>query len=109
MSHQPLRDPDELRAFLFRIASNLIYDHWRRQRRERNASDRHHRPHETSGPDLALPVMRHAALLPVDDSGAALAGAGPGIGSVRSGFPDTRSAARAPTPFSSPYRRADGS
>ena len=83
MSHQPLRDPDELRAFLFRIASNLIHDHWRRQRRERNASDRHHRPHETSGPDLALPVMRHAALLPVDDSGAALAGAGPGIGSVR--------------------------
>src|SRR5204863_7217575 len=48
------RDPDELRAFLFRIASNLIHDHWRRQRRERNASDRHHGPTETTGPDLAL-------------------------------------------------------
>ena len=48
------RDPDELRAFLFRIASNLIHDHWRRQRRERNASDRDRRPHETTGPDLAL-------------------------------------------------------
>ena len=48
------RDPDELRAFLFRIASNLIHDHWRRQRRERDASDRHAGDRETAGPDIAL-------------------------------------------------------
>jgi RNA polymerase sigma-70 factor (ECF subfamily) len=34
----PIRNPDELRAYLFRIASNLIHDYWRRQRREREAS-----------------------------------------------------------------------
>ena len=48
------RDPGELRAFLFRIASNLIHDHWRVQRRERDASDRHAGDRETAGPDLAL-------------------------------------------------------
>lgn len=48
------RDPDQLRAFLFRIASNLIHDHWRRQRRERDASDPHAADRETAGPDIAL-------------------------------------------------------
>jgi len=48
------RDPDELRAFLFRIASNLIHDYWRRQRRERDASDRHAGNLETTDPDIAL-------------------------------------------------------
>lgn len=48
------RDPDELRAFLFRIASNLIHDHWRVQRRERDASDRYAGDREIAGPDIAL-------------------------------------------------------
>jgi len=48
------RDPDELRAFLYRIASNLIHDHWRRQRREREASDRHTGNSKTVGPDIPL-------------------------------------------------------
>ena len=33
------RDPQELRAFLFRIASNLMNDYWRQRRRERVAGD----------------------------------------------------------------------
>jgi RNA polymerase sigma-70 factor, ECF subfamily len=30
----PTRDDDELRAYVFRIASNLVVDHWRARRRE---------------------------------------------------------------------------
>ena len=32
-------DEQQLRAFLFRVASNLMTDHWRRQRHERGARD----------------------------------------------------------------------
>ena len=32
-------DESQLRAFLFRVASNLMTDHWRRQRHERGAGD----------------------------------------------------------------------
>ena len=46
----PIRDPGELRAYLFRIASNLIHDAWRRQRRERDAFDR-----DASAPGTATP------------------------------------------------------
>jgi RNA polymerase sigma-70 factor (ECF subfamily) len=34
----PLDDPRALRAYLFRIASNLIRDHWRREARVREVS-----------------------------------------------------------------------
>lgn len=33
----PTADPGQLRAYLFRIASNLIRDSWRRQQRERGS------------------------------------------------------------------------
>ena len=39
-SPPPTREPQELRAFLFRIASNLLIDQWRQRRRERVAGDR---------------------------------------------------------------------
>ena len=51
-SPPPTLDPCELRAYLFRIASNLIHDYWRRQRRERNVSDR-----GTGGPASVNPNM----------------------------------------------------
>jgi RNA polymerase sigma-70 factor (ECF subfamily) len=35
----PTDDPQQMRAFLFRIASNLIADHWRRRKRERMAAE----------------------------------------------------------------------
>ena len=38
-SPPPTREPHELRAFLFRIASNLMNDHWRQRRREPVAGD----------------------------------------------------------------------
>lgn len=47
-------DPHQLRPLLFRIASNLMNDEWRRRRRATNAADAHalepSRPH----PDMAL-------------------------------------------------------
>ena len=50
----PIDDPEQLRAYLFRIASNLINDHWRQERRERKSAE--HRPRESDhvNPDLAL-------------------------------------------------------
>jgi RNA polymerase sigma-70 factor (ECF subfamily) len=50
---QPSDDPAVQRALIFRIASNLIVDHWRRVRRERPETAA---PPETgaSGPDFAL-------------------------------------------------------
>jgi RNA polymerase sigma-70 factor, ECF subfamily len=50
----PIRHPRELRAYLFRIASNLIHDYWRRERRERDASDRGPGEPETANPNLPL-------------------------------------------------------
>jgi RNA polymerase sigma-70 factor (ECF subfamily) len=51
-----IRDPGELRAYLFRIASNLIQDYWRQQRRERDAFDRDAGAPETVSPNPALRV-----------------------------------------------------
>jgi RNA polymerase sigma-70 factor, ECF subfamily len=47
-------DPRQLRMIAFRIASNLMNDHWRGARREQNAAQA--QPAETghSGPDLPL-------------------------------------------------------
>jgi RNA polymerase sigma-70 factor, ECF subfamily len=47
----PTRDDDELRAYVFRIASNLVIDHWRAHRRESTSEvpDR-----GASGPDQGL-------------------------------------------------------
>lgn len=44
------REP--LRGFLFRVASNLIVDHWRRQRRERGAPDARAAWASAPGPDV---------------------------------------------------------
>jgi RNA polymerase sigma-70 factor (ECF subfamily) len=35
----PTRNPDEIRAYLFRVASNLLVDHWRRRKREAPAAE----------------------------------------------------------------------
>ena len=35
----PTADPKELRAYLFRIASNLMIDHWRRHKHETDVVD----------------------------------------------------------------------
>jgi len=51
--------PDEaqqLRAILFRVASNLIADHWRRRRRERRGIETRPVPPAASCPDPALRV-----------------------------------------------------
>ena len=50
----PIDDPGELRAYLFRIASNLIHDHWRRQQRERNAADSYSNEPDAVIPDVSL-------------------------------------------------------
>lgn len=49
-----IRDPGELRAYLFRVASNLIHDYWRLQRRERDAFDRGAGGPQTVSPNPAL-------------------------------------------------------
>ena len=53
-------DPQQLRALLFRIASNLVTDQWRRRRREGNAAGAH--PLEPNGPrpdmELRLDLIR---------------------------------------------------
>jgi RNA polymerase sigma-70 factor, ECF subfamily len=46
-------DPRQLRAYLFRVASNLIHDHWRREGRARDA-DRAIGEPESPSPDLPL-------------------------------------------------------
>jgi RNA polymerase sigma-70 factor (ECF subfamily) len=50
----PIDDPEQLRAYVFRIASNLIHDYWRRQRRERDSFDRRASEPDTVSPDIAL-------------------------------------------------------
>lgn len=52
----PTRDPQQLRAFVFRVASNLIVDYWRRRGRERDASDMHVAEPDPIQPDIALRV-----------------------------------------------------
>jgi len=48
------RDTRELRAFVFRIASNLITDSWRRGRHERGGRDERGDALHTSEPNVAL-------------------------------------------------------
>jgi RNA polymerase sigma-70 factor (ECF subfamily) len=50
------RDARELRSFVFRVASNLIADCWRRGRRERGALDERAAAPHASGPDVPLQV-----------------------------------------------------
>ncbi len=47
-------DPQQLRAWLFRIASRLIVDHWRRGRLERGRPDRSAAAPAVPGPDIPL-------------------------------------------------------
>jgi RNA polymerase sigma-70 factor (ECF subfamily) len=47
-------DPQQLRAFLFRVASRLIVDHWRRGRHERDLPDASVAARGAPGPDLPL-------------------------------------------------------
>lgn len=47
-------DPGELRAILYRVASNLIIDHARRAKRERARADREEVVGASAGPDAAL-------------------------------------------------------
>ena len=47
-------DPREIRAWLFRIASNLIIDHWRRHKHEAPASEAAER--QSHDPDAALRI-----------------------------------------------------
>ena len=50
------RDEQELRAYLFRITSNLMADDWRRHKREPLLSDEHVPERGIDGPDIALRV-----------------------------------------------------
>jgi len=52
----PTRDPRQLRAFVFRVASNLIVDYWRQRGRERDASERRVDEPDPIQPDIALRV-----------------------------------------------------
>jgi RNA polymerase sigma-70 factor (ECF subfamily) len=47
-------DPQQLRPLLFRIASNLMTDEWRRRRRATNAAELHVLDPIGSAPDIAL-------------------------------------------------------
>jgi RNA polymerase sigma-70 factor (ECF subfamily) len=47
-------DPQQLRAFLFRVASRLIVDHWRRGRHESGQPDQSADTRGAPGPDIPL-------------------------------------------------------
>jgi len=47
--------PEELRAFLFRVASNLMIDYWRKRRHERGAVDE--RALDPGGPGADVPLQ----------------------------------------------------
>jgi RNA polymerase sigma-70 factor (ECF subfamily) len=47
-------DPQQLRPLLFRIASNLVNDDWRRRRRATRAADAHTFESNRPNPDLVL-------------------------------------------------------
>jgi RNA polymerase sigma-70 factor (ECF subfamily) len=47
-------DPQQLRPLLFRIASNLVNDDWRRRRRATKAADAHTFESNRLNPDMAL-------------------------------------------------------
>ncbi len=47
-------DPQQLRAFLFRVASRLIVDHWRRGRHESGRPDESADTRGAPGPDIPL-------------------------------------------------------
>ena len=49
-------DPRRLRPLLFRIASNLVTDEWRRRRRATNAAETHPSGPGEASPDLVLRV-----------------------------------------------------
>jgi RNA polymerase sigma-70 factor (ECF subfamily) len=49
-------DPRQLRPLLFRIASNLVTDEWRRRRRATNAADAHRLAPNGLPPDMVLRV-----------------------------------------------------
>jgi RNA polymerase sigma-70 factor (ECF subfamily) len=49
-------DPQQLRALLFRIASNLIVDHWRKRRRDRDLPEGIESTPTASSPDIPLRV-----------------------------------------------------
>ena len=53
-SPPPTDDPQQLRAFLFRIASRLIIDYSRRGWRERSSGDDRNAAVEAASPDLVL-------------------------------------------------------
>jgi RNA polymerase sigma-70 factor, ECF subfamily len=50
----PIDDPGQLRAYLFRVASNLIRDHWRREGRLREAAEQVAAEPESAGHDPSL-------------------------------------------------------
>jgi len=66
-SPPPTRDEQELRAYLFRVTSNLMADHWRRVRREPPLGDEHVPECGIEGPDIPLRIdmIRTFERLPV--------------------------------------------
>ena len=55
-SPPPTDDPQQLRAWLFRIASRLIVDHWRRGSRERGRPNEPAEARTVPSPDIPLRV-----------------------------------------------------
>jgi RNA polymerase sigma-70 factor (ECF subfamily) len=55
-SPPPTDDPQQLRAWLFRIASRLIVDHWRRGSRERGRPNESAEARTVPSPDIPLRV-----------------------------------------------------